>query len=264
MTRNLSILNLLSVLLVIIVNYYSQTVEINNNTIGSLSKEYDNLFTPAPYAFAIWGVIFFSLLVYVVFQINRAFSDKDSDFVLQTGPWFFIANFANAAWVVAWLFEYTLISVFCMFVILASLIMIILRTNMERWDAPLKIIAFTWWPICLYSGWIALATIANVAAYLAKIGWNGWIFNEFVWTLIMIMVAVGINLLMVYKRNMREFGAVGIWGLFAIYMRHSEKHPEIAIAALAGSIVLLAYIGYHGYKNRKTNPMYKLVNGQKL
>ena len=264
MTRNLSILNFLSVFLVIIVNYFAQTLEINNNTIGSLSQEYANLFTPAPYAFAIWGLIFLSLFIYVVFQINRAFSDKDSDFILQTGPWFFIANVANAAWVVAWLFEYTLVSVLCMLVILVSLIIIILQTNMEKWDAPIKIIAFTWWPICLYSGWITLATIANVAAYLAKIGWNGWIFNPYVWTLIMIVVALIINLLMVYKRNMREFAAVGIWGLFAIYIRHIDKHPDLAYTALGGCIILLGYIAYHGYKNRKTNPMYKLINGQEL
>ena len=46
MSRNLTILNLISVILVIIVNYFSQTLQLNNNTIGSLSQEYRNLFTP--------------------------------------------------------------------------------------------------------------------------------------------------------------------------------------------------------------------------
>ncbi|HAJ82648.1 MAG TPA: hypothetical protein DCO64_09405, partial [Zunongwangia profunda] len=61
-------------------------------------------------------------------------------------------------WVIVWLYEYTGLSIFLMLLILFSLIKIILNTNMERWDAPLKIIAFSWWPICLYSGWIAVAT----------------------------------------------------------------------------------------------------------
>ncbi len=262
MNRNLTILNFLSVILVIIVNYYSQTIQINNNTIGSLSNEYENLFTPAGYAFAIWGLIFLSLLVYVFFQINRAFfSEKDSDFISKAGPWFIIANVANAAWVVVWLFEYTGISVILMFVMLFSLMKIVLNTNMERWDAPLKIIAFTWWPICLYAGWITVATIANISAYLSKIGWDGLIFNKIQWTIIMILVAGVINILMIYKRNMREFAVVGVWALFAIYVRHQDGNLAIAYSALGSASIILISIAYHGYLNRKTNPMYRLVNG---
>ncbi|MFO7720730.1 MAG: tryptophan-rich sensory protein [Gillisia sp.] len=260
MNRNLSILNFLSVLLVIILNYYSQAVKINNNTIGSLSNEYENLFTPAGYAFAIWGLIFLSLLAYASFQIYKAFSDKDADFISKTGPWFIIANVANAAWVVVWLLEYTGISVILMFVILFSLLRIVLNTNMERWDAPLKIIAFTWWPICLYAGWITVATIANVSAYLSKIEWDGWIFNETQWTIIMILIAGIINILMIYKRNMREFAAVAVWALFAIYVRHQDGNLAIAYTALAGAIIVFISLAYHGFLNRKTNPFSKLLN----
>ncbi len=262
MSRNLTILNLLSVILVIIVNYISQTLQFNNNTIGSLSQEYQNLFTPQGYAFAIWGIIFIALLVYSGYQIYCAFfSERDADFIAETGPWFAIANFANAGWVVVWLYEFTGLSVLFMFVILFSLIMIIRKTRMELWDAPLSTIAFTWWPICLYTGWITVATIANVASYLAKIGWDGWIFTERQWTIIMILVAVIINLLIIYRRNMREFAAVGIWALIAIYVRHSDRMPVIAFVALGGAIIIGIYALYHGYLNRKTNPMYKLVKG---
>jgi len=107
MSRNLTILNLLSVILVIIVNYFSQTLQLNNNTIGSLSQEYRNLFTPEGYAFSIWGVIFIALLAYCGYQVYAAFfSSREDDFIIQTGPWFSIANFANAGWVVVWLYEF--------------------------------------------------------------------------------------------------------------------------------------------------------------
>lgn len=256
-------MNFLSVVLVIIVNYYSQVLRINNNTIGSLSKEYSNLFTPQGYAFSIWGLIFIALLTYSFFQIYRAFfSDEDSEFISQTGPWFAIANFANAGWVVVWLYEHTAISVMLMFLILFSLIQVIRKTNMERWDAPARIIFFVWWPICLYAGWIAVATIANVAAYLAKNDWDGYFFSEIQWTIIMLIVAVIINLLMVYKRNMREFAAVGIWALVAIYVRHSGNYPAIAYVALGGASLILIYTAYHGFINRKSNPMYKMIHGE--
>lgn len=260
MTRNLSVLNLLSVILMIIVSYYSQAIRLNDNTIGGVSDHYENLFTPAGYAFSIWGLIYLALLVYCYFQLNRVFvSEGSTEFIVKTGPWFIIANVANAAWVVAWLYENTLLSVILMFIILGSLLMVIRNNDMERWNAPLKIIAFTWWPICFYAGWITVATIANVAAYLTSIGWRGWFLSETQWTITMLLVAVLINLFIVYRRNMREFALVGVWALVAIYARHTDGNAAVAYTALGGAILLLGYVGYHGYLNRKSNPLYKLV-----
>jgi hypothetical protein len=259
MKKKLAILNLFSVLVVIAVNYISQSFSFNNTTIGEISSRYVNLFTPASYAFAIWGILFLSLLAYGIFQVRRAyFSKKESTFIEQTGYWFAMANFLNCCWVFVFVYDYTGLSVIIMFGILISLIKIILNTNMERWDAPIATIAFVWWPICLYSGWISVATIANISAYLSKLNWSGGLFSEVSWTLIMIVVAIMLNLIMIWKRNMREFAAVGIWALFAIYIRHQDGYTSIAYTALAGVIILLIAISFHGYKNRRTNPIKKL------
>jgi len=261
MKKTLAILNLLSVILVIAVNYISQALRLNDTTIGEISKQYDNLFTPASYAFAIWGIIFLGLLAYGIFQIRRAFfSDKPSPFIEQTGYWFILTNVLNSLWVIAFVYDYTGLSVLIMLGILFSLIKIILNTNMERWDAPKSTIAFVWWPICLYSGWISVATIANISAYLTKVGWEGTLFSEISWTVIMIVIATLLNLVMIWKRNMREFAAVGVWALFAIYVRHKDSLEIIAYTALTGSIILFVYILWHGFQNRKTNPFFKSVS----
>jgi len=255
--KTLASLNFLSVLFTLFVNYYTQAIELNGNTIGSLSAKYDNLFTPAGYAFSIWGLIYLGLLIFSIYQIYQAFGSKeDLKFLQQTKLWFFITNLANAAWVIAWLYEFTGISILIMLVMLFSLIKIILNTNMERWDAPLKIIAFSWWPICLYAGWIAVATIANFSAYFSKIGWDGGFLSEMQWTLVMLAVATILNVAMIYTRNMREFAAVGIWALFAIYIRHSGELPILAYSALGGAVIIGIYAAYHGFKNRKTNPLF--------
>lgn len=228
---------------------------------SSLSQEYYNLFTPAGYAFSIWGVIYLALLAFSVFQIYCAYSEKERNWHIEkTGPWFFLANLANAAWVIVWLYELTALSVLLMFFILFALIKVIINTNMERWNAPMKIIAFAWWPICLYAGWIAVAAIANVAAYLAKIDWDGWFFNEVQWTLLMIIVATIINIAMIYKRNMREFAIVGVWALVAIYFRHFEDLKVVSYTALLSAVAVFSNIVYHGWMNRKENPMYKMMN----
>lgn len=257
MKKIYAIVNLVIIVALIIWNYVANAVGINGNTVGSLSDEYANLFTPAGYAFSIWGLIFLGLLAHGIFQVSRAYSDeKDNGFILQIGPWLLIANLANAAWVWAWLSEYTDLSVLLMLVILVSLIVIIVRLDMERWDAPRSIIAWVWWPICLYSGWIAVATIANVAAYLAKIGWQA-LFSEVAWTVIMIVIAAIVNLLMIYFRNMREFALVGVWSLAAIAVRHWGEIPILQWTALGGALVLLIAAGIHGYRNRETSPLKK-------
>jgi hypothetical protein len=259
MKKTLASLNLLSVILVIGVNYYTQALRVNNTTIGEISSRYDNLFTPASYAFAIWGFIFLGLVAYSIFQVRRAFfSNKPSKFIEQTGYWFAIANILNAAWVFAFMYDQIGLSVMIMLGILFSLLKIVFNTNMERWDAPIEIIAFVWWPICIYAGWISVATIANIAAYLTKLGWNGGGVSASTWTQIMIVIASVLNLLMIQSRNMREFGVVGVWALFAIYMRHEAGNEPIAYTALLCSIMIFIVISLHGYRNRRTNPFQKL------
>lgn len=256
------IINALSLALVLFVNYYAQAFGINGNTISEVSNEYNNLFTPASYAFSIWGFIYITLILYVVFQVRRVFfSSGPAEFVKQTGYDFAIANIGNAAWVVAWLNDYILLSVIIMCIILIALIRIVLKTNMERWDAPVKIIAFTWWPICLYSGWITVALITNVSAYLTKTGWDGMGISEVTWTIILIVVTVVINLLMIIRRSMREFALVGAWGLIALYVRHTNEISTLAITALAGAIILIGAAAYQAYLNRKTNPFLKSFQG---
>ncbi|MEB2775758.1 hypothetical protein SYJ56_10610 [Algoriphagus sp. D3-2-R+10] len=250
-----AILNMIVLVIVIFWNYWVNAKGLNGNTVSSLSADYENLFTPAGYAFSIWGVIFLALFVQGIFFISRAFSPtRDSDFLSQIGPYLIMANIGNGLWIYIWLMEYTGVSIIVMFGILASLLITILNTNMERWDAPRPIIFWLWWPIALYSGWIAVATIANISAYLAKAGWNGGI-SEVTWAIIMIIVAVTLNLYMIATRNLREFASVGVWALIAISVRHWGSIPTLQWTALIGAIVLFIAISYHGYQNRATAPI---------
>ena len=260
MKKVFAIVNVLSVILVLLVNGFSQSQRWNNTTIGEISNKYDNLFTPAGYAFAIWGLIFLMLIAYSLFQIRRAFfSKKESPFIEQTGWWFAIGNVCNAAWVVAFTYEYVGLSVIIMLGLLISLLQIIRNTNMERWDAPIEVIAFVWWPICIYSGWIAVATIANFSAYFASIELTGGEFTQILWTMIMITIAVLLNMFMVWLRNLREFALVAVWALIAIYMRHKDHIESISYYALCGAIVLIVIISLHAFNNRKTAPHIKWI-----
>ena len=257
MKKTLAILNSISILAVITINGMAGAAGIFGETVGSISDKYNSLFTPAGYAFSIWGIIYLGLIAFAIFQNIRAFKNNaDAEFIHQIGPWFVLNSLANIAWIFAWLSEHIGLSLLLMLIILGTLIIIISRLNMERWDAPFPIIAFIWWPICIYSGWIAVATIANVSAFLVSIQWLA-LFSAIHWTVIMILVAVALNLLMVRFRNMREFAAVGVWALMAIALRHWDTIGLIQWTALFGAIVLFIALSIHAYINRSTSPLTK-------
>ncbi|MFA5078888.1 MAG: hypothetical protein WC541_05315, partial [Dehalococcoidia bacterium] len=65
----LSVLNLAGFAGVVIVNYLANALPINNKTTGQLSDQYPNLFVPAGLTFAIWGLIYIMLFIFVVYSL---------------------------------------------------------------------------------------------------------------------------------------------------------------------------------------------------
>ena len=242
MKKFYAIANLLVILLVIYWNYLSATVGFNGRTVGNLSEEYNNLFTPASYAFSIWSVIFLALVAHGIFQIKRAFSSSlSNDFINQIGLPLLVANIGNMLWVWVWLSEYTGISILVMITILASLLLIAERLKINQQEASTAMKIWVWTPMSLYGGWIAVALIANVSAYLAKIGWSA-VFSEAVWAAVMMTVAVVVYLWMIRFRNMRVFAGVGVWALVAIAVRHWGNVPLLQWTAVAGVVLLIGGI----------------------
>src|SRR5690606_1792500 len=137
-----------------------------------------------------------------------------------------------------------------MTVILFSLLKIVINTRMELYSPGTKKIIFVWWPFCLYAGWITVAYIANTAAYLTKIGWDGFGLSEVAWTIIVIGVAGIINLLVVWKRNMREFALVGVWGLAAVAVANWTQEQTISHTAILMQLIVFYTEALHVYRNR--------------
>lgn len=259
MKKTLQIANIIVFVATVFVNYLSNTGAINGTTIGEISDASKNLFTPAGYAFSIWGLIYLLLFGFVIYQSRSLFTKvRDDQFILKTGWWFVLSCFANIMWITFWLYGFMEYSILAIFVLLFSLLKIVLQNRMELWDAPISVITFLWWPFVFYSGWVTVASIANVAAYLKSIEWNAWGYSEVSWAVTMILIAGIINFVVTWRRNMREFALVGAWALIAISMANWEVSPTVANAALAVAIVLIISSGYHSFKNRETSPVEKL------
>lgn len=258
----LLLLNSLSLVAVIIFNGMAGSGQLTGKTIGEISAKYDTLFTPAGYAFSIWGLIYLGVVAFTVFQWVALIRKSNVEVIDQTGGWFFVANLANISWLFFWLNEMLGWSLVAMAVLLVALITLMFRLKLETWDAPVRIIAFVWWPWAIYLGWIVVATVANVAALLTSLGWDGSPLSPQVWTMVVIAVAVIIYLVLIQTRNLRESAMVGIWALIAIAIRQGSTNLEITIAASIAAAILLFAAMIHGLRNLKTSPMAKLQRGE--
>jgi hypothetical protein len=251
MYRKLQISNIVALAVTILINYLSNTGIFNGNTMKSVSDQYQNLFTPAGYAFSIWGLIYLGLGAFVVYQSKGLFTNAPPRAVVTKIGWLFVIScVANCFWVLAWLYEDTGLSVLIMCVLLLSLSVIVLRTSIETTGQPLKQVAFERWPFAIYLGWICVALIANVAAYLTKIGWKGFGLSEETWAIVMICVAVLINVMITWTRSLRESALVGAWGLTAIGVTHFGENETIYYTAFTAAGVLVANVAIHAYTNR--------------
>ena len=258
MKKALQIGNGLALGSTIFINYLSNTGLMNNTTIGEVSDGYRSLFTPAGYTFAIWGIIYLLLFSFAIYQGRSLLVKvKDDSFVLKTGWWFIASCLFNSLWIFAWIYEYTGLSCVFIFLLLISLLKIVMNNRMELDDKPFPIISFVWWPFVIYSGWVTVASIANVSTYLLKIDWNGFGLSDTVWTLIMITIAISVNLVVTWKRNMREFALVGAWALVGIGNANKITNDIVMYFAFASAAVLLISCAIHSYKNRATNPFVK-------
>ncbi|MFT5231673.1 MAG: tetrahydromethanopterin S-methyltransferase subunit C [Candidatus Azotimanducaceae bacterium] len=75
----------------------------------------------------------------------------------------------------------------------------------------------------------------------------------------MIGVATTVNLMVTWKRNMREFALVGAWALIAIAAANTGSYETIKIVAYVAAGVLILSSTIHAFKNRNTNPAMKCL-----
>lgn len=255
MKRILQLSNLLSLIVAVFINYYVNAKKAGTPSISEISGKYDTLLTPAGYAFSIWGLIYLALFVFAIYQLLDIFYKKiDTSYVNEIGWWFSIANLANAAWVIAFTQDMPGLSVMVMLALFFSLLKIVVNTHMEKWDAPEATIGFLWWPISLYFGWINVALIVNIAAWLTSLGWTGGPLGAAPWAILVLVVAAVIFIAMVWKRNMREYATVGVWGIVAIGVKNWDTQASVAYTAIIISAVILLNVMVHGYQNRATAP----------
>ena len=219
--KSLSILNLLSFVSIVIVNYLAVTLPLNNKTTGVLSDQYPNLFVPVGLTFSIWGIIYLLLGIFIVYQLVYAFKKdtQNSSFLEKIGILFFVSCLANFTWIFAWHFEMVPLSLFIMLILLVSLIVIYQKLNIGRSEASKSEKYLVHLPFSVYLGWITIATIANTTALLVNLNWNRLGLSEPFWTIVVIIIGLVISLMMLFYRKDIFYSLVVDWALLGILIK---------------------------------------------
>jgi len=218
----LKALNSFGLIFLIGMNMLAVLLPLGNKTTGELSDLYPNLFVPAGFTFAIWSVIYVLLIIFVAYLWV---GHKKKEILDSIGLLFLFNALANGLWLVFWHNEYVMICMVLMLIILATLILIYKKLDIYYFtNSPIPWQASV--PISIYMGWISVATIANATVVLVSKGYTNLGLGADSWAAIVLLIAVGIALRMLYKHKDIFFAAVVFWASYGIY---SKRVGDIAV-----------------------------------
>ena len=239
------------IIVTLIVNGLGAAGIINGLSQKEISDMYLTLITPSPSTFSIWSVFYTLLIISLLVMIVKKddlYYQKATDEI----TWLFrISCLLNIAWIVLFSFlQIALSTVFIFgFAITLSLICLKLKKIHEpkRYLLPLT--------FGLYTGWLMIATVVNVAAALVKVEWGGFGIAKEIWAIITLILAVFIIFGVLGKIRNAAFPFPIAWAYLGIYqfLRAPEgfggQYGLLQVVALAGMAVLIGMGAIQLYLN---------------
>lgn len=235
--------NLAAFALMILLNVLSNAIPLNGQTMTEISAKYASLFTPAGFAFSIWGVIYLTLLIFVVWQALPA--QRGNMKVARISAYFKMNCLANALWIVVWHYDLLALSLVIMVLILVTLVLIYRTLVIEIDTAPFVEHLALYLPFSLYAGWITVATVANASVLQTGNGWDDLLLTSVQWTLAKLALAGAVGTTIIVKYRDPIFAIAVAWAAFGIAAKQSAT-PSVSGAATTLSLLLLFLVVKEG------------------
>lgn len=237
-----------ALLAVVAFNILAVTLPLGGRATEEISAMFENMFTPAGWAFSIWSVIYAGLAAFTLYQFLP--SQADSPVARQTALLFTFSCLFNIAWLLSWHFLAIPLSFGFMLALLATLILIYLRVTRRRPNHTVAYGLMVALPFRLYLGWIIVATSANLMALLTARDWDFAPFGETGFVLLLAGVTVMAGLLALFTRKELFVNLVLIWGLVAVAFGPAST-SQIMVGSLAGAAILLAAVVWTVVRGRQ-------------
>ncbi|MFT8358442.1 TspO/MBR family protein [Bifidobacterium aquikefiri] len=141
-------------------NAYSELARLGGTTTGEISNREFAWFTPAGYVFAIWGVIYIALAVFLAVLPRERLPYLWNTGFNAVGMLFILSCLLNVSWLIVW--HYGQFTASMVIIVAIAISVWLIYALLRRAGAGI----LAWAPISIYASWLAIATCAN-ASYLA-------------------------------------------------------------------------------------------------
>ena len=206
-------INGLFLIITLVVNTLGAIGLINGLSQKEISDKYITLITPSPSTFSIWSVIYTLLIISMVMMIVRKKDSYYQNAIDEISILFRVSCILNIVWII--LFSYLQIGLSSLFILgfVITLALICLKLKKiqtrRRFLLPLT--------FGLYTGWLMIATVVNVAAALVKLEWGGFGIGHETWAVIILIVSVLLVYLVLHSNRNAVFPLPVAWAYLGIY-----------------------------------------------
>ena len=244
-TKTKAWLNLVLFLLTIGVNALGAFGLINGMSQREVSDTYPTLITPSPSTFSIWGFIYTLLLISLIYMIVRHKEEKTAILIGAVSLPFWVASAANILWIITFSLEWIGISTLLILLLVVSLAVLNSRLKApEGLGQKINALAFG-----LYNGWLIVATVVNVSAFLVQIGWNGFGLAPDAWAVIILIIALLLSSLIQMRLRNAALTLPLAWAYYGIWQEHQATgkflgaYPAVAAVSLIIAILYILIAG---------------------
>lgn len=241
--KKFQILNIIAVVFTIVMNALANILPFNGVNTGMVADSFPNYFTPPGYVFAIWGAIYILLFIFMFYQAKG--DQVNEEYLGKIGYLYFVGAILNVAWLMLFHYSYnnTPLLIWSEFLIAGFLVVLLVtyvKLQIGITEVPLKQKFAIHLPTSVYLGWISLATIANTAALL-----NTYfvisVDAQYLWTALVLIVALVLTTLMIVLRGDLAYGLVVIWASTGIASKWAAI-PLIYNTAMIVAVVVALLI----------------------
>ncbi|MBI0126983.1 tryptophan-rich sensory protein [Bifidobacterium sp. W8101] len=217
-------------------NGYAEVYHFNGTTVGGLARKVDLWIMPAGYVFAIWGVIYIALAIWLFRFCLAGPSRKRLGFLPFTlsGLLFVATCCLNIAWLALWHMErnFWALVIILILTVLAWMLYALVRRDATEAGTPTAAKALDWIPLSIYASWLSVATLVN-AGYMVVAGHRVGNAVQGFATIIVVGALLAVAYLMNRHGKDWVFGLVVIWACLGIGIRIFSFAAAMGVLVIA-------------------------------
>lgn len=207
---------------------------------GALAADGSYL-APAGPAFSIWSVIYVLVTAYAVWQALPSQRTRERQRAL--GWWVAVTAVLNGTWLVLAQFTTLVLTVVGIVLLLVALCATFVQTIRFPAEGVLDSVLIDG-VTGLHLGWVSLATVANIAAWLTAIAPASWADSAELWGVVVLIVVGAIGVAIAWASGWRVAPGIAMgWGLSWLAVGRLQNDPSsgvIGVTAIVVAVVVVA------------------------